>query len=105
METLHDMDTQPPAVAEIERAIRRYLAAHPHAVDTERGIGEWWLRDARPRYRAGDVHAAIERLVAAHELEQRTLPDGQRAYAIHPALVVPSSPPIPATGPRPPGRS
>jgi hypothetical protein len=98
---MHDMDTQPPAVADIEEAIRRYLAAHPQAVDTERGIREWWLRDARPRYRVADVHAAIERLVAAGELEQRALPDGQRAYAIHPAI----TPLTPASGPRPPGRS
>jgi hypothetical protein len=75
------MDKEPPVVADIEQAIRRYLQAHPHAVDTERGICEWWLRDAHPRYLAGDVHTAIERLVAAGELAQLTLPDAQLAYA------------------------
>lgn len=88
------MDTQPPAVADIENAIRRYLRAHPHAVDTERGIREWWLRDARPRYRIVDVHVAIDCLVAAGELERRTLPDGQLAYAITPLTQAPGSPPL-----------
>lgn len=79
---MHDMDTQPPAAADIENAIRTYLQARPHAIDTERGIREWWLRDARPPFRAADVHTAIERLVALGELARHSLPDGQQAYAI-----------------------
>ena len=75
------MDEKPPKVANIEQAIRRYLLTHPHAVDTERGIREWWLRDIRPRSTAGDVQAAIANLVAAGELAERALPDGQRGYA------------------------
>lgn len=74
------MDKQPPTVAEIERAIRRYLQAHPCAVDTERGICEWWLRDLHPRHLHCDVAAAISRLVDAGELAPLTLPDGQLAY-------------------------
>ena len=34
------MDKEPPTVANIEAAISHYLRAHPHAVDTERGIRE-----------------------------------------------------------------
>lgn len=79
---MHDMDTQPPATADIENAIRNYLQAHPHAIDTERGIREWWLRNASRPLRAADVHTAIERLVALGKLAVRFLPDGQRAYAI-----------------------
>jgi hypothetical protein len=94
---MHDMDTQPPAGADIENAIRNYLQAHPHAIDTERGIREWWLRDAWPPFRAADVHTAIERLVAGGELAARSLPDGQRAYSI-------SSPPTQVPGLRPPDK-
>ena len=79
---MHDMDSNPAATAEIENAIRNYLQAHPHAIDTERGIREWWLRDAWPPPRAADVHTAIERLVAAGELAAHCLPDGQLAFGI-----------------------
>ena len=95
---MHDMDTYPAATAEIENAIRTYLQAHPHAIDTERGIREWWLRDAGSPFRAADVHAAIERLVAAGELAARCLPDGQLAYAIGSRL-------DPQPGPQPPDPS
>lgn len=75
------MDTQPSATDDIENAIRSYLQAHPRAIDTERGIREWWLRELRAPLRVADVHAAIERLVTAGELAVRSLSDGQRAYA------------------------
>lgn len=74
------MDKEPPTVADIEAAISHYLHANPHAVDTERGIREWWLLGTCP-CRPDDVHAAIEHLVASGEMAERTLPDGQRAYA------------------------
>jgi acetate kinase len=70
-----------PSVAEIEEVIRRYLRVHPHAVDTERGIREWWMHGAPHRYAASDVRAAIQRLVAAGELVERLLPGGQCIYA------------------------
>lgn len=74
------MDKEPPTVADIEAAIRHYLHAHPHALDTERGIREWWLLGTCP-CRPDDVHAAIEKLVASGAMAERSLPDGQRAYA------------------------
>ena len=58
------MDTQLFAMADIENAIRSYLQAHPRAIDTERGIREWWLRDSRPPCRAADVPTATERAYA-----------------------------------------
>ena len=76
----HDMDKDPPTVADIEAAISRYLYAHPQATDTERGIREWWLLTACPCH-PDDVHAAIEHMVGIGALAERTLPDGQRAYA------------------------
>ncbi len=74
------MDKEPRTVADVEAAISHYLHAHSHALDTERGIREWWLLGAcscRPE----DVHAAIEHLVASGAMAERTLPDGQRAYS------------------------
>jgi hypothetical protein len=75
------MDKQPSPAAEIEELLRRYLLAHPQANDTERGIREWWLRDAHRSYSPADVHAAIDRLVASGELAKLVLPDGQYSYA------------------------
>jgi hypothetical protein len=75
------MDKGLPLVAEIEETIRRYLQAHPQAEDTERGICEWWLRKARRSYSVADVRAAIQALVAAGELAQLVLRDGQCIYA------------------------
>ena len=72
----------PPDVPAAEEAIRKYLRAHPHALDTERGIREWWLAAIQPRCTPGVVHAAVQRLVSTGELVERTLPDGQRAYAL-----------------------
>jgi hypothetical protein len=75
------MDERPALVEEIEGILRRYLHAHPQAVDTERGIHEWWLHDGSRTYTLADVHAAIEALVATGELSERRLPDGQSIYA------------------------
>ena len=69
-----------PAAADIKQAIRRYLVLHPQAVDTERGIREWWLGSHAGRPNADDVHAVLEHLVAAGEIVVLSLPDGQRAY-------------------------
>lgn len=74
------MDTSPPTPAAIERAIGSYLRTNPNAVDTERGIREWWLAGIGS-CRLADVHVAIERLVASGAMVERMLPDGQRAYA------------------------
>jgi len=75
------MDSPSPSVAEIEALLRRYLKAHPQALDTERGICEWWLGDASRGYSAADVRTAIERLVATGLLAKVALPDGQCTYA------------------------
>ena len=69
-----------PATADIAQAIRRYLALHPHAVDTERGIREWWLGNDPSRPSADDVRSVLEQLLAAGEIMVLSLPDGQRAY-------------------------
>ena len=78
-----------PAVPDIEEAVRQYLLLHPHAVDTERGVREWWLRESCPHCAATDVHTAIENLVAKGELVECKLPDGQVAYAASKATAPP----------------
>jgi hypothetical protein len=85
------MPTPSPIVANIARAIRRHLQAHPHAMDTERGIGEWWVRSVGPRHSDDDVRDAIEHLVASGELLPIALPDGQVAYALGPGPRSPGS--------------
>jgi len=80
-ERAYDMDRQPPSVAQVERSIHHYLQAHPHAIDTERGIREWWLRELRPRPTPEDVAAAVANLLAAGRLASLTLPDGR--VAVH----------------------
>jgi hypothetical protein len=66
---------------EIEECLRRYLQAHPHATDSERGIYEWWLRDAGRSYPVTAVRAAIKHLVDTGEITKLTLPDGRCTYA------------------------
>ena len=55
------MDKAPPAMPDVEQAIVDYLRRHPQAVDTERGIREWWLHDLRQQCSASDVQHAIDR--------------------------------------------
>ena len=83
------MDKAPSAMPDIEQAILDYLRRHPNAMDTERGIREWWLDDMRQQCSASNVQHAIGALVAAGALLERVLPDGQHAYASPRAYGVP----------------
>ena len=51
-------------------AILGYLAEHPHACDTQRGITEWWIMRQRLRVEAHRVRDALDRLVAQGRLQQ-----------------------------------
>ena len=75
-----DMNRNAPSLAQIEQLIRVYLQDHPHALDTERGIREWWLRDVHPPPSAKDVATAVANLVAAGELRAITLAGGRVAF-------------------------
>jgi hypothetical protein len=68
-------------VDSLETAILNYLQAHPNAVDSERGIREWWLGRAMAPCSPAALRAAIDNLVAAGALHSLKLPDGRRAYA------------------------
>lgn len=74
------MDPASARVASVERAICDYLQAHPHAVDTERGICEWWLRGSPMHPLMGEVQLAVQRLASTGRLVSLALPDGQVAY-------------------------
>ena len=74
------MDKQPRDVAGLERGIKTYVQSHPHAVDTARGIHEWWLRDAPGCFDEDDVRAVLDHLVSTGELAMCVLPDGQHVY-------------------------
>jgi len=49
--------------AEVEGAVLRYLAEHPNAADTLRGIACWWLAQERVRWETTRVAGILERLV------------------------------------------
>jgi hypothetical protein len=57
-----------------------YLAAHPAAQDTLRGIVEWWLLKQRIVESTQDVEAALARLVAQRKLTAYAGSDGQTRY-------------------------
>jgi hypothetical protein len=64
----------------IERQILDYLAEHPAAQDTLRGIVEWWLMKQRIAQSTADVEAALAKLVAAGKLNARKGADGKVHY-------------------------
>lgn len=48
--------------ANVAAEILAYLRSHPTAIDTARGVREWWLRGLLPQPPAHVVEAALERL-------------------------------------------
>jgi hypothetical protein len=65
----------------IERQILDYLASHPDAQDTSRGIVEWWLLKQRITEATADVEAALAKLVAEGKLTAKTGLDGRVRYS------------------------
>lgn len=76
----HGTSSHRPDLATIERAIRDYLAAHPHAADTADGVSAWWLGDVAGTCATDGVRLVLDRLVAAGAVEARTLRDGSVVY-------------------------
>ncbi|MGH8215952.1 MAG: hypothetical protein ACREPZ_09705 [Rhodanobacteraceae bacterium] len=65
-------------------AILRYLADHPHAADTVRGIARYWTGAAgTPTVKPPSLDAvqrALDALVAQKQITCATLADGTRVY-------------------------
>lgn len=59
--------------------IAEYLALHPAAADSARGIQRWWLRGAEVALAV--VEQALEQLVAAGAVTKTILPDGNAVYS------------------------
>jgi hypothetical protein len=66
----------------IEREILSYLAAHPGAQDTLRGIIEWWLLKQRIADSKAAVEAAVASLVAQGKLREHIGIDRQVRYGL-----------------------
>ena len=64
-----------------ERAIRAYLASHPHAADSAQGVARWWLCSHRSKFTLSDVESALRELVARQELREEALSDGATLYS------------------------
>ena len=70
----------------LAEAIRRYLAAHPDAADSEQGVADWWLPVDRFETPLEEVRKALELLAQEGVVETQTLVDGRVIYraARHP---------------------
>ena len=75
----HD-DKSNAGVAEIARAIERYLAKHPNAADSLEGIRQWWLMRQRYEESAQQVQQALDQLLRAGAINKRVLSDGRVLY-------------------------
>jgi len=71
-------------VAKLQAAILRYLADHPDAADTVRGIARYWIDDKRtPSLGAPSlvaVQRALDALVTQGRIASATLAGGARVY-------------------------
>lgn len=67
-------------IEKIAGEITRYLQQHQFAADTLEGICHWWITRQRIEEDQKNVLAALEYLVAHHQLSCRQLPDGSLLY-------------------------
>jgi hypothetical protein len=61
----------------IADAIRRYLARHPSAADSDLGISEWWLPEVGVEGAVAEVRDALEVLEREGVVEACVLDDGR----------------------------
>lgn len=71
-----ESDAGDKATDRVANGILAYLQAQSWAVDTARGVREWWLRGLQPPPTAGEVEAALARLARAGLVRRRVNPDG-----------------------------
>lgn len=68
--------------AEVAAAVLGYLAGHPDAADTLRGITAWWLPRQRYQIERERIERVLEHLVETGALRHECLPDGALLYAL-----------------------
>lgn len=73
-------------MAGVVRAILAYLRERPAAIDSARGIQEWWLAGHQPPAHALLVLRALERLERAGQVRRIVNPDGTALFAAGPRL-------------------
>jgi predicted transcriptional regulator len=62
--------TDRDSAEELEEEVLQYLREHPHAMDTLRGIAEWWLARRRARVELATLAGVLSRLVDRGVLEE-----------------------------------
>ena len=67
--------------AELCDCVRCYLAAHPDAADSLRGIRQWWLPARLREVRLEELEQALAQLVDRGEVQRSTLPGAEELYA------------------------
>ena len=75
---LHAAMNETDPVAEIVRALSRYLRLNPLASDTLEGITQWWLKS--PNTSQADLLQALARMAQAGVVEASHAADGQVRY-------------------------
>lgn len=80
------MNDEHDVSAEVAQHIRAYLAVNPAAMDSVRGIQEWWLRSLSPPPSEFDVRAALLHLEARGVAERIVNRDGIEVWRCGPRL-------------------
>jgi hypothetical protein len=75
-------DRREQEIADIARAIRRYLETHPQATDSVDGIARWWLLRQRYEKARADVQEALDGLEAAGVVARQAGSDGRVVYRL-----------------------
>ena len=63
------------------REIARYVCEHPHATDTFNGVRDFWVPRLCDAVGPDVLQSALDKLVAAGELDARRVPGGHVIYA------------------------
>lgn len=67
-------------IAQLQQLILTYLAAHPAAVDSLRGVRQWWLGACVPEASGDEVQAAVDGLERQGRVRRILLADGSLVY-------------------------
>jgi hypothetical protein len=74
-------DVPENAPERVAKEIAAYLLARPQAIDTARGIREWWLRHLNPPPDISTIILALEALEAAGVVRRIVLDDQSVLWA------------------------